>query len=242
VSDEQDIQWKRLSIEAAAIVVSILLAFAIDAWWQDRQERSLEQDMLLGLQEEYQDHRAVLGEQRDDHVRFLRSVELLLAACERGHWVSDDITVDRAMADLLTPATTDLGAGVLQSLINAGKLEYLTDKQLRYELAEWGSIMGELTDDQLDGAHLVKDLVAPYLARNGVPMGGVASWNNERPPVRVRELQNDPDTMAKLFSDLEFRSIVELRYGFMLHALAEFDGVVASIESILVKIDASLAK
>ena len=28
----QKIQWKRLSVEAFAIVASILLAFAIDAW------------------------------------------------------------------------------------------------------------------------------------------------------------------------------------------------------------------
>jgi len=29
--------WKRLSVEVAAIVASILLAFAIQAWWDDRQ-------------------------------------------------------------------------------------------------------------------------------------------------------------------------------------------------------------
>ncbi len=32
--DTQRIPWKRLSAEAAAIVASILLAFAIDAWWE----------------------------------------------------------------------------------------------------------------------------------------------------------------------------------------------------------------
>jgi hypothetical protein len=242
VSGEQDIQWKRLSIEAVAIIVSILLAFAIDAWWQDRQERSLEQDMLLGLQEEYQDHRAVLGMQRDFHILFLSSVEMLLDACARGHWVSNEITVDRAMADLLTPMTTDLGEGVLQSLISAGKLEYLSDKRLRYELAEWGSIMGELADDQLTGSQLVKQLIAPYLTRKGVPIGGMSYWDDNDPPDSVRQLRNDPEAMARLFSDPEFRTIIEVRYGFMIHALAEFDGVVASIESILVKIDASLSK
>ena len=36
---EQKIPWKRLTTEGAVIVVSILLAFAIDAWWEERQER-----------------------------------------------------------------------------------------------------------------------------------------------------------------------------------------------------------
>lgn len=33
-------QWKRLVIEGPIIIISILLAFAIDAWWEDRQQRS----------------------------------------------------------------------------------------------------------------------------------------------------------------------------------------------------------
>ena len=32
------IAWPRLLVEGLVIVVSILLAFAIDAWWEDRQE------------------------------------------------------------------------------------------------------------------------------------------------------------------------------------------------------------
>ncbi|MGI9292169.1 MAG: hypothetical protein ACR2QG_12950 [Gammaproteobacteria bacterium] len=32
--------WKRLAIEGPIIIISILLAFAIDAWWDDRKQRS----------------------------------------------------------------------------------------------------------------------------------------------------------------------------------------------------------
>jgi ketosteroid isomerase-like protein len=35
----QPVNWNRLAIEGAVIVFSILLAFAIDAWWGERQER-----------------------------------------------------------------------------------------------------------------------------------------------------------------------------------------------------------
>ena len=45
-------QWSRLSIEAAAIVASILLAFAIDAWWEDRQDRKNETEYLIALRQE----------------------------------------------------------------------------------------------------------------------------------------------------------------------------------------------
>jgi len=45
------IPWGRLSVEAAAIVTSILLAFAIQAWWEERNEADLEQRILSALHE-----------------------------------------------------------------------------------------------------------------------------------------------------------------------------------------------
>ena len=37
VTNASEIPWKRITVEAVAIVGSILLAFAIDTWWDDRQ-------------------------------------------------------------------------------------------------------------------------------------------------------------------------------------------------------------
>jgi hypothetical protein len=36
VKTTQNIQWKRLAAEVIAIFASILFAFAIDAWWDER--------------------------------------------------------------------------------------------------------------------------------------------------------------------------------------------------------------
>jgi hypothetical protein len=36
------IPWTRIAVESIAIVASILVAFAIDAWWEERQERRID--------------------------------------------------------------------------------------------------------------------------------------------------------------------------------------------------------
>jgi hypothetical protein len=46
MSRADKIPWKRLSVEALAIVGSILLAFAIDAWWEDLARSSDEVESL----------------------------------------------------------------------------------------------------------------------------------------------------------------------------------------------------
>jgi hypothetical protein len=48
----QKIPWKRLMTEGAVIVVSILLAFAIDAWWQERQDRDSQRARLARVSAE----------------------------------------------------------------------------------------------------------------------------------------------------------------------------------------------
>lgn len=44
----REIPWVRIGAESVAIVASILLAFAIDTWWEDRRDR---QDEVLILQQ-----------------------------------------------------------------------------------------------------------------------------------------------------------------------------------------------
>ena len=50
----REIPWPRILAEGTAVVVSILLAFAIDAWWDERKERDDERDVLLALKAEFE--------------------------------------------------------------------------------------------------------------------------------------------------------------------------------------------
>lgn len=45
--------WGLLLAEAGLIIVSILLAFAIEAWWDGRQEAAARSDLLLALEEDF---------------------------------------------------------------------------------------------------------------------------------------------------------------------------------------------
>ncbi len=49
MNDLKNINWKRISVEAIAIVISILLAFSIDAWWDEKQNTADERVLLESL-------------------------------------------------------------------------------------------------------------------------------------------------------------------------------------------------
>jgi hypothetical protein len=70
-SDE--IQWRRLFIEAAAIVASILLAFAIDAWWQEYVEDQREREVLIALLDDFENSKEKISDWRNFHLAIQKS-------------------------------------------------------------------------------------------------------------------------------------------------------------------------
>ncbi len=48
-----NIPWLRVFVEGVVIVGSILLAFGIDAWWEERSDAALEQRLLISLLAEF---------------------------------------------------------------------------------------------------------------------------------------------------------------------------------------------
>lgn len=60
--DIPNLSWKRLLVEGSAVVLSILLAFAIDAAWEQRQEEKADLEQLTGLYQELQSHKILLAE------------------------------------------------------------------------------------------------------------------------------------------------------------------------------------
>jgi len=64
-SSGQRIEWSRLLIEGGVIVASILLAFAIDAWWENRQERRAEGNQLLSIASELESNAKQIREKLD---------------------------------------------------------------------------------------------------------------------------------------------------------------------------------
>jgi len=242
MNDTNSIQWKRISVEATAIVVSILLAFAIDAAWDERQERKFEEQALINLRAEFQDHRNELAEQESTHQYFLWGVKALIDAAQSGEWNSDELYIDSAIVLARASVTTDLGSGVLVSLISGGDIGLITDPQLRFELSEWGSVLDELIDDQIMGRAIMMNVIVPYLTRWGVPLGSGLGASEENPmPATGRLLESDPEAIQRLLSDPEFRSILEFRYYHLSHTAGEFAAVITAADSILESIDASLA-
>ena len=160
---------KRIAIEGVVIVLSILLAFAIDALWDERRERIEEAEMLHDLQQEFVGNQTALQLRMDYHSEMLATIQELLKACRQQAWSSSTLSIDEAFTYLLSPPTSDLGNGALDALITAGRINVLSNTALRGRLDNWRRVMGEVQDDEILGRTVVFERVVPYMMRWGVP-------------------------------------------------------------------------
>lgn len=95
----EKIAWKRLFVEAAAIVGSILLAFAIDAWWDDRQRDESEQVVLQTLLDDLRVKQVLLADMNDFCEAIIGSAETLLRAASNTEQKLSEDSIDRLISD-----------------------------------------------------------------------------------------------------------------------------------------------
>jgi hypothetical protein len=240
MTETENIPWRRLSIEAAAIVGSILLAFAIDAWWEERGLRIEEQQVLQGLREEFLSGRNVLSAHLSEHLTDLQVLEDFLVAAEDGNVEEAGRIVDTAVVVLLSPMSSDLGSGTLAALLSSGRIEILTDATLRAKLASWEGVIGEVWDDQALNAKSVFEIHIPYFLAENIPAGAAMHrWYDDWALPR-KSLSDDPDMIRRLMRDERLRTMIELQYGYKRHTTDEFEIAIDAVDAILAEIELSI--
>lgn len=175
MTDTPDIPWKRIAVEASAIVASILLAFGIDAWWEEQKDRAEETELLTRLMAEFS-----LNIERMDQVFWWAGYD---ASVE--FYSSIDSALDREELALDIPALTlrramwsptfETNTPVLDGIIRSGRLELIENEQILAELSTWERLIRDYSelaqrtrrnlDDRLIPALVVRADVGPVLVR-----------------------------------------------------------------------------
>jgi hypothetical protein len=144
----REIPWPRILAEGTAVVVSILLAFAIDAWWDERKERDDEREVLLALRAEFEANRldAISAiDHHEDAVRRIREFRSMSPAS------IEALTLDEKrilVARFASPRTFDPQRGSVRALIGAGRLGILRDPGLRDALMTFMTIVEDADEDR----------------------------------------------------------------------------------------------
>ena len=164
MKESQEIPWKRIFVEATAIVASILLAFAIDAWWQNRTDRFVEAQYLQAMRADLLRSLELLDENEATQRRQVGYLQSLLLtngdtpySDELRRWLDDG---------LFNVGTYEPQISALHELESSGQTQIIQNQDLRRALASVRQRMNGLENVQSDFQLSQQMLIDPFLVDN----------------------------------------------------------------------------
>jgi hypothetical protein len=197
----RQLPWPRLAAESAAIVASILLAFAIDAWWADRGETNREQEILGALLDDFRASR----DEIDRWLAYHRAAKetatrLLQVATGEGDPVSA-AEFDRFLSDLTwIDPRRHFTTLTLDAVIAGGEIALIRDDDLRRQIADWPSRIEAVAFTQRQEVKFFEEVWMPFLVdrislpqidlAGGTHMPGNPQIQVEPVPLRLSDHQD----------------------------------------------------
>jgi len=177
----------RYLIEGVLIVASILLAFGIQAWWDERGDREIEHSLLVELQAEFEANRASLQSTADAYRRTREAAEALTAIGSSDSRPNAD-SLAALFGTASSPAHWEAASGALATAVNSGRITLIQNPQLRRRLVAWDGVTSDLYADEASRIDVVQRVVRPTLAKFGIG-GGAAPDTDFASALASREVR-----------------------------------------------------
>ncbi len=244
MANTNNIQWKRLSAEGAAIVVSILLAFSIEAWWDDYQDRGEEQGILLGLKSEFEQNLAFIDTQLSYRNAVIDSILKIFDASVARTSIEPDI-LDELIGDVTWWENIEYSRGAIDGLLQSGGLSLIENEELRRVIASMPSRYDSTTKSGLNDRYTSVNVVIPFLnshaslsqIANTMAKGRPGTGLGPTPPVYPA---GEPQDHKGLLRDPEFLGILVQEHWNHLEANTAYASLKVALENGVRLIDQEL--
>ena len=167
MNQSQRIPWNRLAAEGFVVVVSILLAFAIDAWWDGYQENQREDRQLAAMRVEFSTSSVAIDEVFEAIEQHAKGVDELMSLLKSAK--SDSVQVPgQLLGYAIGWRTSDVSTSTLDTLIASGDLNQLENESLRRDLAAFPAFLLNVTEDEVMAMEFAESTMASFMAREGL--------------------------------------------------------------------------
>ena len=220
MTDTSKMPWKKLSLEAVAIVASILLAFWIDALWDQREDAVRERIVLETLLSDMQEFRSA-REIREGYLDAI--IESGRSLLDIGKALKPDATdreIDYLLNDLTyTSNVVSKGLPVLGLLFEGGDLMTIESDELRAHIADFRfSLNVEISYGRRE-VEFVDNVFYPFLDANfslaqiwgaddGQPGYAPGGSNSSEFPLGRESVRHSEISHRKLLENRQFQNLL----------------------------------
>ena len=226
----QSSAWRRGLLEAVFILTSILLAFWIDAWWDDHQAARLESEMLVSVQAEVEQNLRQLANTKDVLSRYQDGVDQFLRSTPADLRALPQDSIRSWLVALTVPATFSPSLSAASVLVTVPVAQARESVEARRLVSSWLGRLDNL-DRRSEQVSRVSAALFQHLTHYAV---GGAREGLERIDPMVARLS--PDVLAELRGDDIFvAAVIEIahRRFVYLTGLEQLDETLESLSEVL---------
>jgi len=223
----RQISWSRLTAEGATIVVGILLAFGIQAWWEGRIEAEQRDALLASLASDFELAEIDLVRVRG-YYEFGAAASAALLELPTSQTLSGDVgpRVDSLLSYATYGGSFDPPDGTISAVLGSGNLNVLENQLLASELTAWPGRLSDLRRTEESLARGV-GLLADYLAESGIDVSNLVWYDTTQVPWRVTHT-----AAFELVTEPRLRSIVSRLWWSYHNGLSKQDVLAESLARI----------
>jgi len=219
---------RRWVIEGVVIVISILLAFAIDAWWDERQETVQTERMLAGLEEDCRGNLAQAREVIELHEGRRELVSRLMGMDDaRLRSIGPD-SLGIYYASLYDPRSFDPATATIDALVGSGDLDLVEDEELRLLLSRFLNVVRD-SEEEKEWMQATSRRIRERTTRHGGPWDArnASSSGSDLFPAMTT------DDLIRLRNDEELMGQVRLNFLYVGVYVSELEDVVTVSEQVV---------
>jgi hypothetical protein len=231
----QRINWRQALAEVTLIVAGVLIALAVDNWWEEKREREAEISYLEALKLDFLTNRESLESSIKIQQDIINNGDEILNLIKAG--LSDESTGEflSKVSNLYLFRTWVPDTGTYEDIINSGRLLYIESVQLRKELSGFRATVASIQKFETLQTETYYERQAPFLSENQDV--NFSTWSDDyRPPVSLFTADIDP------FATMEFWNLVVEWIYVHVDVVSSYKDGVAHCDRILELIESELAR
>ena len=220
-----------LALEGGVIVISILLAFVLDALWDASKREREAQLALVSLEDEFAANLDACVVVLEHHIQqaahFSRVLSLPLERVEE----MDDEEATAAYYAFCSPRSFDALLGTTNSVISTGTFSILQDAALRRELDIFLNLMDDTREDIQNMLHFMR-ILGEYEVALGGPWGRPGPPSSTKPDMSYCKMMAGRQ-LAVLLRDQGYVGRVKLYHGCAGYYCSELNRIASQTRKLL---------
>ena len=149
--------------EVFIVLVGVLLAFALNSWWNNVKEAKTRKIILSNLLDEMEYNNQELRQtlRIDEFVLHnAEALEEILHGTPKGEQVA---VADTILSAFIIAATNNPSTGSLNSILTSGKIDYINNNALITSIITWNNKLDDATEDEQTAFNFIENQFLPAM-------------------------------------------------------------------------------